>query len=187
MFWKTIPELIELSADLSRFERRLNGLADQLGLNLAACQCDHIALRCHQATTAQRWFDGWRQCGRLLQASEINGRAIALFHVPDAIELGGLSIDCVELPWPGTRRYPHEGWEHIEIVLPGPAETLAQRVLSLLGDAALSSPAIKITQSAPQNPNDVLPNPTFAITDGRATIKFHPHSLRAVAADGRPS
>ncbi|PAW91672.1 hypothetical protein CKQ79_29675, partial [Klebsiella pneumoniae] len=24
--------------------------------------------------------------------------------------------DDVELPWPGEKRYPHEGWEHIEIV-----------------------------------------------------------------------
>lgn len=182
MFWKQVPELIELSADLPRFEQQLTRLADFLGLDLAACHCDHIALRCHQTATAQRWYDGWRQCGHLLKESVINGRTIALFHLPTAIELGRLRIDCVELPWPGGRRYPHEGWEHIEIVLPGPPETLAQRVLPLLRDEALASSALKITQSSPQNPNDALPNPTFAITDGRVTIKFHPYSLRAVAA-----
>lgn len=35
------------------------------------------------------------------------------------------------------KRYPHEGWEHIEIVLPGDPETLNARALALLSDEGL--------------------------------------------------
>ena len=38
------------------------------------------------------------------------------------------------------KRYPHEGWEHIEIVLPGDPETLNARALALLSDEGLSLP-----------------------------------------------
>jgi predicted metalloenzyme YecM len=48
----------------------------------------------------------------------------------------------LELPWPGEKRYPHEGWEHIEIVLPGEPETLNARALALLSDEGLSKPGI---------------------------------------------
>ena len=42
----------------------------------------------------------------------------------------------------GRARYPHEGWEHIEIVLPGDPETLNTRALALLSDEGLGQPGI---------------------------------------------
>ena len=183
--WKTASQLTDLSEDLLRFERQIALLADRLCINLAEYTVDHIALRCHQEATARRWFDGWSQYGRCFRQSIINGRNIALFSLPAPLELGRSRVECIELPWPGQRRYPHEGWEHIEIVLPGPADTLAQRALSLLSDAALSSPDIRIKQSAPRGEGESLPNPTLAVSDGRVTIKFHPHSLRDVVAGER--
>ena len=178
--WWKIPQLADLSEDVIRFGSLLADLARRLGLDLTVYPVDHIALRCYQDATAQRWFDGWRQAGNCLKESPVNGRNIALFHLPTPIEFNELRIDCVELPWPGERRYPHEGWEHIEIVLPGPAPLLAQRALSLLSDTALASPDIRIKQSAPQGGNEFLPNPTLAVTDGKVTIKFHPYSLRSI-------
>ncbi len=183
MKWQKIDQLTDLSENIIGFGTQLAALADRLGLDLSVCHIDHIALRCHQDSTARRWFDGWEQCGRCLKKSAVNGRDIALFHLWEPIEFGGFRTDCVELPWPGKRRYPHEGWEHIEIVLPGPAPLLAQRALALLNDAALASPDIRIRHSAPQGENESLPNPTLAVTDGNVTIKFHPHSLRSIVAE----
>ncbi len=180
--WRQIPQLTDLSEDLLSFSPLLGAFAARLGLNLAIYPVDHIALRCHQEATAQRWYEGWRLCGRCFKEDRVNGRTIALFHLPAPIEFGGLRIDCVELPWPGQRRYAHEGWEHIEIVLPGPARSLAQRALSLLSDTALASPDIRIKQSTPRGEIEALPNPTLAVTDGRVTIKFHPHGLPAIVA-----
>lgn len=182
MNWNIVPELADLRTDLPYFAQRLTALAARLGLDLTAHHIDHIALRCRQDATAERWFDGWLRCGCLLKHSEFNGRPIALFHVPWPVCVGRLSIECIELPWPGQRVYPHEGWEHIEIVLPGPPETLTRRALALLSDSALAASDISLKHSAPAAAGDALPNPTLAVTDGAVTIKFHPHSLRAVIA-----
>lgn len=185
MNWTAVPQLADLVDDLIYFEQRLSALASRLGLDLTAHAIDHIALRCHQDATAQRWFDGWRQCGLCLKKNSFNGRTIALFATQIPIVVGSLRIDCVELPWPGQRRYPHEGWEHIEIVLPGPPDTLAQRALALLADSSLAAPDISLRHSEPRDAVERLPNPTLAVTDGRVTIKFHPYSLRAVIGDER--
>lgn len=48
------------------------------------------------------------------------------------------------------KRYPHEGWEHIEIVLPGDPETLNARALALLSDEGLSLPGISVKTSSPK-------------------------------------
>lgn len=183
MNWTAVPQLADLLDDLASFQQHLAGLAMRLGLSLTDYQIDHIALRCHREDTARRWFDGWKQCARCLKKNDVNGRAIALFALPSPIDLGALRIDCVELPWPGQRRYPHEGWEHIEIVLPGPPATLARRALALLSDSALAAPDISVKHSAPAATGERLPNPTLAVTDGRVTIKFHPHSLRDILSD----
>ncbi|VDZ99707.1 Protein yecM [Salmonella enterica subsp. enterica] len=70
------------------------------------------------------------------------------------------------------KRYPHEGWEHIEIVLPGEPETLNARALALLSDEGLSQPGIVVKTSSPQGEHERLPNPTLAVTDGRVTFKI---------------
>ncbi|MGF7448835.1 VOC family protein, partial [Klebsiella michiganensis] len=91
-------------------------------------------------------------------------------------------FSVVELPWPGEKRYPHEGWEHIEIVLPGDPETLNTRALALLSDEGLGQPGIFVKTSAPKGERERLPNPTLAVTDGKVTIKFHPWSIEQIVA-----
>jgi hypothetical protein len=36
--------------------------------------------------------------------------------------------------WPGEKRYRHEGWEHVEVVLRGDHQTLGVRAMALLSD-----------------------------------------------------
>lgn len=119
---------------------------------------------------------------KLLSENIINGRPICLFklHEPVCVEHWRFSV--IELPWPGEKRYPHEGWEHIEIVLPGEPETLNARALALLSDEGLSQPGIVVKTSSPQGEHERLPNPTLAVTDGRVTVKFHPWSIEAIVA-----
>ena len=160
-----VPELQDLADDLPRFVDVLTAFAAKLHINLDGFHADHISVRCHQNTTADRWKTGLEKCGSLLNETLINGRPICLFSLNKPLQVGPLSIDLVELPYPGDKRYPHEGWEHIEIVLPGAEDELYT--------------------SAPKGENERLPNPTLAITDGSVTIKFHPHSLRAIVASER--
>ena len=180
--WQTMAQLQDISADLPRFTEALSALARRLGLDIAPLNADHISLRCHQNATAERWRQGLMQCGTLLSESMINGRPICLFDLSQPLAVGPWQIDCVELPYPGEKRYPHEGWEHVELVLSGDPQTLYARALSHLADEALLAPGIKLKQSSPKGEGERLPNPTLAITDGTVTIKFHPYSIRDIVA-----
>lgn len=177
-----IAELHDLALDLPRFEQALSQFAEKLHLDLSQFTADHVSLRCHQNTTAERWRLGLEQCGSLLSEAMINGRPICLFDLQQPLKVGPWSIDCVELPYPGEKRYPHEGWEHVELVLSGEPATLYSRALAHLPDEALLAPGIKLKQSSPKGEGERLPNPTLAITDGTVTIKFHPYSIRDIVA-----
>ncbi|MCV9880330.1 VOC family protein [Brenneria izbisi] len=171
-----------LTQDLARFEKELMALAADLQLDLMSFHADHLSLRCHQHSTAERWKTELSGNGALLSEKMINGRAICLFILDSVIKIGPWEIDCIELPWPGKQHYPHEGWEHIELVLPGDAATLHQRALACLSDEALRAPGIKLKFSSPQGENERLPNPTLAVTRGKVTLKFHPYDIRDIVA-----
>jgi predicted metalloenzyme YecM len=178
----TVTELDDLAKDLPRFEQVLTLLAEKLHLDLTQFSADHISVRCHQNVTADRWRQGFEQCGSLLSETMINGRPICLFDLHQPIQVGPWQIDCIELPYPGEKRYPHEGWEHVELVLGGDPDTLYTRALEHLSDEALRTPGIKLKQSSPKGDGERLANPTLAITDGTVTLKFHPYSIREIVA-----
>lgn len=178
--WQHIEQLADIAADLPRFTDALTALAEQLGLDIAPLEADHISLRCHQNATAERWRAGLEQCGELLSENIINGRPICLFTLREPVCVAHWRFQVVELPWPGEKRYPHEGWEHVEIVLPGDPQTLNARALALLSDRGLARPGIVVKTSAPKGERERLPNPTLAVTDGKVTIKFHPWSIEAI-------
>lgn len=183
--WQKIDSLQDIAADLPRFSEALHALAARLGLDIAPLDADHISLRCHQNATAERWRQGLELCGELLSENIINGRPICLFKLHQPVCVAHWQFSVVELPWPGEKRYPHEGWEHIEIVLPGEPETLNARALALLSDEGLSQPGIVVKTSSPQGERERLPNPTLAVTDGNVTLKFHPWSIEAIVASER--
>lgn len=180
--WQAVEELHDISADLPRFTKALTELATRVGLEIAPLEADHISLRCHQNTTAERWRSGLEKCGSLLSENIINGRPICLFKLDEPVNVEHWQFTVVELPWPGEKRYPHEGWEHIEIVLPGEPATLNARALDLLSDAGLRETGISVKTSSPKGERERLPNPTLAVTDGKVTIKFHPWTLEQIVA-----
>ncbi|RLM23060.1 metalloprotein [Brenneria alni] len=175
-----LPE--DLAVDLIRFEQELNKFAEGLKLDLTQFNADHISLRCHQNATAERWKKQMLNRGSLFSENMINGRVISLFILESAINIGPWRVDCIELPWPGKKHYPHEGWEHVELVLPGAPETLHQRALACLSDEALRTPGVKLNFSSPQGEKERMPNPTLAVTNGKVTIKFHPFDIRDIIA-----
>nr|WP_279233911.1 VOC family protein [Pantoea sp. MQR6] len=176
------PQLDDLKADLVRFEKSLESFSERLGLSLGDLESDHIAVRCHQNATAERWKQGFLQIGCQFSEAMINGRPICLFKLHQPIQVAGWQLDVIELPWPGEKRYRHEGWEHVEIVLRGEPETLGMRAMALLSDDALTQPGISFKTSSPKGENERLPNPTLAVTDGQTTIKFHPWRLEEIVA-----
>lgn len=173
-----IIELQDLLADLPRFEQQLVAFATQLNLDLTQFCADHISLRCHQAEIAERWRLGLQQCGHLMSETLINGRPICLFDMTQPLNVGPWLIDCIELPYPGKKHYPHEGWEHIELVLPGDPQTLMHRARTLL--PAVLPAGVSVKCSSPHGEHERLSNPTLAVSDGEITIKFHPYTLRQI-------
>ncbi|WP_029686752.1 VOC family protein [Tatumella saanichensis] len=178
-FSRLLPDLAQ---DLNRFTLDLAHLAGRLGLSLQTLAPDHISLRCHQNSTAERWAAGLAQVGEMFSQAEINGRPVCLFRLNQPLSLLGHQVSVVELPWPGAKHYPHEGWEHIEVVLEGDPQTLGQRAMALIADHGLTQPGISFKTSQPAAVEGALPNPTLAVTDGKTTLKFHPYSLEAVVA-----
>ncbi|TGD49865.1 metalloprotein, partial [Salmonella enterica subsp. enterica serovar Poona] len=87
----------DISADLPRFTLAFRELSTRLGLQISALEADHISLRCHQNTTAERWRRGFEQCGELLSENIINGRPICLFklHAPVCVEQWRCSVIAV--------------------------------------------------------------------------------------------
>lgn len=173
-------ELTDLANDLPHFLQSILKLADLLGLEADSLYADHIAVRCFQKETAERWKKGFLQHGSLLSEKIINGRPVALFELNAPLSVGPWLIPVIELPWPGEKRYRHEGWEHVEIVLRCADDELAGRVLSLCTGEGFARPGISIKHSAPRGKGERLANPTLAFSDGQVTIKFHPWSLKEI-------
>ncbi|OON41505.1 metalloprotein [Izhakiella australiensis] len=180
--WQEIEQLQDLVDDLPHFNGALAGLAGRLSLEPDVLEADHIALRCQQDSTAERWKSGFLQCASLLSEKIINGRPIALFELAQPLTILGQDFFIVELPWPGEKRYRHDGWEHVEYVLRGEPDNLGQRAMALFSDRGLIQPGISFKTSAPKGEGERLPNPTLAVTDGEVTIKFHPWSLKEIIA-----
>ncbi len=97
-----------------RFETAVQQFAERLGLNSTTLEADHIAVRCHQNATAERWQQGLAKIGTQFSQAMINGRPVCLFKLHQPLQLNGWQLDVVELPWPGEKRYRHEVFEHAE-------------------------------------------------------------------------
>lgn len=67
------PELADILADLPRFTNAIQHLAQRLGLELPLLEVDHIALRCHQNATAERWKQGLLRCATLFSQRRLPG------------------------------------------------------------------------------------------------------------------
>ncbi|NHB97465.1 VOC family protein [Photorhabdus stackebrandtii] len=175
---QNIAELQGLVADLAMFTQKLSQFRQRLNLDFDKYQADHISLRCHDMDVAERWRKGFLQCGSLMSESIINGRPICLFDLAQPITVLNWQIDCVELPYPGKKAYAHQGWEHVELVLPVAPEMLLAEARALLPQPLPTGFSVK--ESQPKGEQERLPNPTLAITDGEITVKFHPFTLRDI-------
>lgn len=169
------------------FSQAILNFAQELGVQDFALDCDHVALRVNDLDTAQNLLTYWRTQGRVISDNVINGRPIYIIDLDKPLQLGDWLINCVELPFP-SKQYQHQGWEHIEIVIPGEALTMDQLEADLhlfnpqLSAYLESNPTIKIKRSSPQGEKERLPNPTIAFKRDGICIKIHSASIRAVLA-----
>jgi len=168
------------------FSQRL-GLLEQSNSKTEVLWCDHVALRVNDIATAELLLAEFTQRGKVISDSVINGRPIYIIVLDEPLTLGNWQIDCVELPFP-AKHYPQQGWEHIELVLPGNATNMAEleqalRLINPAIDTLLANDSsIKIKRSSPQAEGETLANPTIAFKQDDICIKIHSAGIKAVVA-----
>lgn len=176
--FNNITQLQDLWDDLPTFTAKLQQMAQELDVSLSTYLIDHISVRCHHLTTAERWHQGLVQCAHLLSDNLINGRPIRLYELREPLNIAGQQVFIIELPFPKDKTYPKESWEHIEMVIdvePSQLETVA---FQLLPNPLPQGYRIKTSQ--PKGQQERLPNPTLAVSNGEITIKYHPFSLKKI-------
>ncbi|HDL5700019.1 TPA: VOC family protein [Mannheimia haemolytica] len=185
---KFFEKMTACFGDLSQFEQKIRQIAEIAGIDLAAYEIDHLAVRMNQTETAEQWKSLLLEGASLLKESEVNGRPIGLFTLTQAVEFCGQFVKIVELPFPKDKFYPQEGWEHIEIVFPFLAgESVEQWVERAISHFNLANNAeLKLKISQPKVERESLPNPSIAISLRNVTfcnpycLKLHPYDIKSV-------
>lgn len=185
---KFFEKMTACFGDLSQFEQKIRQIAEIAGIDLAAYEIDHLAVRMNQTETAEQWKSLLLEGASLLKESEVNGRPIGLFTLTQAVEFCGQFVKIVELPFPKDKFYPQEGWEHIEIVFPFLAgESVEQWVERAISHFNLANNAeLKLKISQPKVEGEALPNPSIAISLRNVTfcntccLKLHPYDINSV-------
>lgn len=175
---------------LPDFAARIEALAEKLGLTLDDYKADHIALRVNDWDCAERLHKAWLAYGEEWSNTEINGRPIVVIGLREPLQVGPWQVEALELPYPGSKQYPSEGWEHLEFVVPSTAATtdglkvdLEETFPSLAQYwNELDALNVKIKASSPAGEKERLANPTFAFKHDGVCIKLHPCSLKDVIA-----
>lgn len=102
---------------------------------------------------------------KLLIESEVNGRMISTFKLPEPVKFRDWSIDLVELPAPKKGKTTIQGFEHIEIVVDIPLNQIKKMYPSCtFDDGGMKK----------------LFNQELEISFGKLAMKFHPLSLESV-------
>lgn len=170
------------------FCEKIQSFMDELNISAYPFECDHVAIRVNQLTDAQQLKNNVHEYGEIISENIINGRPILIIKLNQALHLGSLTIDYLELPFPSDKHYPEEGWEHIELIFPSNAidcQTLSHELLLAIPTLApimAHQTAIKVKMSSPKGDKERLANPTIAFKKHNICIKIHPHHIKTIIA-----
>lgn len=176
----------QMLAQLPDFIASVTTLIHDLGISLVGFQADHIALRVNDRAVAEQLHQAWLAYGKEWSNNMINGRPIVIIGFTQPLVAGDWAFEALELPYPSDKVYTHQGWEHIEFVVPSTARTTdelkqdLQTQLPSLDWEGLTEKGITVKASSPAGENERLPNPTFAFKRDGVCIKLHGHSLKTV-------
>ncbi|OBX02515.1 VOC family protein [Gallibacterium genomosp. 1] len=182
---KLLQQFPELSAQLVEAEKLFAQILTLTQLDRLKLCIDHIALRVNDLNTATYWQQALAADSELLSNNKINGRPIYLYQLPQPLFILNQAVNIIELPFPNEKRYPQQGWEHIELVLPflknESIEQWFHRAENMLN---IESHRIILKKSCHKADGEGLPNPALAIklTDKNnfTTIKLHPFSIKEI-------
>lgn len=179
----------QMITNLDDFMHKIQTLSEILDINLNDFQADHIALRINDIELAKQAHHQWQKQAKVISQAQINGRPIIVLLFDCLLKAGGWTIECLELPYPAAgKHYPVQGWEHVEFVVPSPAQTAQDYLTDLISRFPsfgkrwdkLSALGVKIKLSSPKGEGERLNNPTVAFKYQGVCIKLHPHSLKRI-------
>ena len=182
---KLLQQFPELSAQLIEAEKLFAQILALTQLDRLHLAIDHIALRVKDLDTATRWQQALAADAELLSDNQINGRPIYLYQLPQPLFILNQAVNIVELPFPNQKRYPQQGWEHIELVLPFlKNESVEQWFHRAENKLKIESHRIILKKSCHKADGEGLPNPALAIKlmdeNNFTTIKLHPFSIKEI-------
>lgn len=177
-----------LMQELPNFEQRIKPLLNMLKLDKHGLQCDHLALRVNDENNALDLLKAFQTIGDVISNKNINGRPIVIIKLHQAFDFLNQKVRCIELPFPGDKHYSEQGWEHIELVLPCNALTIAdlkQALLAVAPDLLFvldGESKISVKMSEPKGNAEKLANPTIAFKHNGICVKVHPYTIEQIVA-----
>ncbi len=181
-----------LTQSWNDFVLNINAFMNELGITKDEFSCDHAALRVNTVTRADFLRHFFNQHGRIISENMINGRPILVIELAQPLMLNNTPVPYVELPYPNDKVYPSEGWEHIELVIPGKATCVdelrlhsEEKIPRLAEIINKESAEIKVKFSSPKGDKERVPNPTIALKKNGICIKLHSHSIKAIIDSGQ--
>ncbi|MBE8167171.1 MAG: VOC family protein, partial [Shewanella sp.] len=179
-----------LTTEWLTFSAKIQSFMTQLGIEQQKFECDHVALRANSTAKADEYRAFFEEHGTIISENIINGRPILIIELDVPLNLNGMLIPCIELPYPSNKIYPQEGWEHVEFVVPSNAKNCEQLITDIvniipnLKDTLMPTHSeksdIKVKLSSPHGKHERLANPTIALKQKDVCIKLHPHSIKAI-------
>lgn len=176
-----------LFSDLGEFEKKIQQLAQMMSIDFSNYEIDHLAVRVNNEQNAKNWLTLLLKYGRILSDNVVNGRKIYLIQLEKSVKFANQFVDVIELPFPKNKKYPVEGWEHIEVVMPFlPNESInewVQRISMRFLWSELTQLTIKVSE--PKVDGERLSNPSIAVsfvdkTANHTCIKVHPYSIKKI-------
>lgn len=178
---RTSPDFFwqDLRSKAPLFVEKAVDFANEIGLNVEGLQIDHLGMRFANSEDVNFIRKSLSWFGNNISTAIVNGRLIAIYKLIGPIEAKGFKIPCIEVPYPAKEhKYPEDGWEHLEFVLPGKGTDIEkifkEKFPNFKGDYGVDEPRVEGEQ---------LPNPTVVIKhpiNKMLTLKFHRHSIEEV-------
>lgn len=109
------------------FLDKLFSMIDEIELNVAPYELDHICYRTQSIEEYQVKKNELLLFGEMLVESMVNGRLIATFKLFNPIIYKERSISLIELPSPKAQHQYASGLEHVEFVTKDPLSKIVER------------------------------------------------------------
>jgi len=176
-----------LRIEIDDFSDKLNTALAQLGI-LDQCKdlkIDHICVRLKHSSDVDRLKAQIAEAGQIISTANVNGREIAIVQLHSPVMVGTWEVSGVEVPYPKPGHAYEHGWEHVEFVLNGAANTmdgLRQAFMESFPNLAIDKlqEEYGYFEDAPLAGGDQMPNPTLGIKVNGVGLKFHAHPIQVI-------